>query len=312
MARRFVKYNPAFLSDSQIIDTFVVRHADLELIIRIIKENMTDSNQHVLIIGQRGSGKTTLARRVTAEIAQQEELRNRWYPLTFSEESYKAVTAADFWLEALFHLANQTGDEKWLRTHDELRLEPDDQRLGERALWQLLDFADKQAKRILLVVENLNMLFGDLTSKDEAWKIRHTLMNEPRMMLLATATSKFDDIESPSHAMFEMFKMHELKSLDDDECNHIWELVTGKKLTGEQIKPVRILTGGNPRLLAIIAKFGAHRSFTTTRTISKAIWTICRPLKERSTLPWRNYGNHQLPAKSLRPHDLISIRQVRF
>ena len=61
--------------------------------------------------------------------------------------------------------------------------------------------------------------------------------------------------------MFEMFKMQELKSLDDDECNRIWEFVAGERLAGERIKPIRILTGGNPRLLTIIAKFGAHRSF---------------------------------------------------
>ncbi len=261
MARRFVKYNPSFLSEDDLIDNFVVRHADLEMILRILSENTTNSNQHILLIGPRGSGKTTLVLRVAAEINRDTELCERWYPLIFSEESYRATSTTDFWLEALSHLADQTGDEKWIRAYDEMRTEVDDQKVGERPLWQLLDFADSQGKKILLIVENLNMLFSDLVNDDEAWKMRHTLINEPRLMLLATATSRFEDIESPAHAMFEMFKMHELKPLDDDECNSIWESVTGNRLAGRQIRPVRILTGGNPRLLAIIAKFGAHRSF---------------------------------------------------
>ena len=261
MTKRLMKYNPSFLTEEELIESFVVRHADMEIIIGIIGENVTDSNQHVLVIGPRGSGKTTLVHRVAAEIEQNTELRDRWYPLIFSEESYEVVSAGEFWLEALFHLSEQADDEKWRRTYVELKNETDDQRLASRTLAQLLDFADSQGKRILLIVENLNMLLGDLTSDDEAWKIRHTLINEPRLMLLATATNRFEHIENSSQAMFEMFKMQELKPLDDDECNRIWKQITGQKLLGERIKPIRILTGGNPRLLTIIAKFSAHRSF---------------------------------------------------
>jgi len=36
MVRRFVKYNPSFLEQEQLVSNFVVRQADLELIIRII------------------------------------------------------------------------------------------------------------------------------------------------------------------------------------------------------------------------------------------------------------------------------------
>lgn len=261
MTKRRMKYNPSFLTEDELIDSFVVRHADLDLIISTIAENSTDSNQHILVIGPRGSGKTTMVHRVAAEIARTEKLHERWYTLIFSEESYEVVSAGEFWLEALFHLAEQSGEEKWLRTYRELKNETDDQRLGERALAQLLDFADSIGKRVLVMVENLNMLLGDMSSEDEAWKIRHTLINEPRLMLLATATCRFEHIENNSKAMFEMFKMQELKPLDDEECNLIWEHITGHKLQGERIKPIRILTGGNPRLLTIIAKFSAHRSF---------------------------------------------------
>jgi tetratricopeptide (TPR) repeat protein len=261
MTKRTMKYNPSFLSEAELIEGFVVRHADLEIIIGIIGENITDSNQHVLVIGPRGSGKTTLVHRVAAEVIRDKELSDRWYPLIFSEESYEVVTAGEFWLEALFHLSEQVNAEKWKSSFNELKKESDEQRLADRALAQLLDFSDSQGKRVLMIVENLNMLFGDLTTEEEAWKIRHTLVNEPRLMLLATATNRFEHMENSSKAMFEMFKMQDLKPLDDDECNSIWEHITGQRLLGERIKPVRILTGGNPRLLTIIAKFSAHRSF---------------------------------------------------
>ena len=105
-----IKHNPAFLTDEELAATFVVRHDDLNLIARVVRENTTASNQHVLVIGPRGIGKTMLVRRVAIEVRQDEELRQKWYPLIFAEESYEVGTAGEFWLESLFHLGRQTGD----------------------------------------------------------------------------------------------------------------------------------------------------------------------------------------------------------
>lgn len=261
MARQFVKYNPAFLESEKLVENFVVRQTDLQMIVKIVRENTAASNQHVLVIGPRGSGKTTLVRRVSAEIARDEALSSAWYPLVFAEESYNALSAADFWLESLFHLAEQTRDPQRMESYHELRRDPDEKRLAQRALGQLLDYADSIGKRILLVVENLDMLLSEFSSETEAWALRHTLMNEPRLMLLATATARFEEIDHPAKAMFEMFRIHDLRPLNDEECNTIWALVTGKPLPGMQIRPIRILTGGNARLIALIARFGEKRSF---------------------------------------------------
>ena len=216
MANRIKKYNPAFLPEEELVESFVVRHAELDLIVQIIRENVTGSNQHVMIIGPRGIGKTMLVLRSVEEVRRKKDLSENWYPLVFSEESYQVTTPGEFWLEALFHLGQQTEDAHWKRTHKELSDEPDENRLRERALAQLMDFADSESKRILLVVENFNMLVGEQISDSDAWKLRHTLLHEPRVMLLATATSRFEEIDNSDKAMFELFKLYNLQPLDEE------------------------------------------------------------------------------------------------
>ena len=256
-----MKYNPAFRAEDELVRSFVVRHTSLELILEVLRESGGSTNQHQLVVGPRGSGKTTLVRRVAAEARREKELASRWYPVVFGEEAYAVGTPGEFWLEALLHLADQTRQERWSKAYDELLNERDETRLRERALAQLMDFADQQGKHILLVVENLNMLLGEQLGRDSDWDIRHTLQNEPRILLLGTATSRFEEIESIDRAWFELLTVHELKPLDAAECLTLWQAVSGDESGTAKIRPIQILTGGNPRLLIILAKFAAKRSF---------------------------------------------------
>jgi len=261
MAQRHMKYNPAFLKDDEIIDSFVVRLEEFNLIMGILKENTEKSNQHVLVIGPRGSGKTTLLLRIAAEIRKNPEFLNLWYPLVYAEESYDVASAGEFWLNALQRLEVQTNDDRWKRTYEDLSAEKDDERLHARALAQLMDFADSQNKRILLIVENLDMLLGRQCTDTDAWALRKTLLHEPRVMLLASAVTRFDEVENHDRAMFELFRQFELKPLDDEACRAVWRSVTGYEPKDKRIRPIQILTGGNPRLISIISLFGAKLSF---------------------------------------------------
>ena len=262
MSTLLYKYNPAFLTDDELLHSFFLRQKDCRLILETIDDNAYSSiNQHILIVGPRGMGKTTLVLRIAAEIRADAERSKQWYPLAFSEESYPVTTAGEFWLEALCHLARQTGDPRWQCVYAELQGERDDVRLRERALAQLLDFADGQQQRVLLIVENLQMLLGDQLKSADAWAIRHTLQNEPRIMLLATATSRFTEIDNINEALYEQFQLVDLKALDNNEIRAFWAAKTGITLDGKYIRPIQILTGGNPRLLAIIAVFAVRSSF---------------------------------------------------
>ena len=41
------------------------------------------------------------------------------------------------------------------------------------------------------------MLFADMDDPDAGWRLRHTLQTEPHIVLLGSATSRFDEIDQP-------------------------------------------------------------------------------------------------------------------
>lgn len=263
MAVAVKKYNPGFLSDDEIITSFCVRTAEFDSLVESLCESHTSSSPHSLVIGPRGSGKTHLLLRVAAEVRRNSSLSGL-FPVAFAEENYEVTTCGEFWLECLGRLSDQVPHEQRdnLRlTYDDLRTVTDDQALADRCIGSLLDFADRHEMRLLLLVENLNMLFDDISDPDVGWRLRQTLQTEPRFILFGSATSRFDEIDNPDHALYDIFRVITLPPLDTAECQALWQSVAGKCCTTEAVRPLEILTGGNPRLLTIIARFGADRSF---------------------------------------------------
>ena len=259
------KYNPGFLTDDELVASFCVRTHEFESLIESLSACTGDSNQHQIVIGPRGSGKTSLLLRVAAEVRRDADLAAGFFPIVFAEESYEVSTAGEFWLECLVRLAIQAPEREDAPnlhgTLADLRATQDDRTLGERCLAVLLDFADRESKRLVLMVENLNMMFRDMMDRDAGWRLRKILQNEPRIILLASATSRFDEIDHPDHALYDQFRVLTLRPLDTAECAALWETVAGQSRPTNTIRSLEILTGGSPRLLAIVARFGAGLSF---------------------------------------------------
>ena len=259
------KYNPGFASDAELVQSFCVRMAEFEAVVQTLRECTGNSNPHLLVIGPRGSGKTTLLLRAVAEVRRDEELSSRLLPVVFPEESYRVSTCGEFWLECLAQLADQAPADPdgpdLRRSWEDLRTERDDRTLEHRCLAAVLEFAKRIGKRLVLVVENLNMLFADMADADAGWRLRHTLQTEAGIVLLASATSRFDQIDDPDQALYEQFTTRTLRPLGSEECARLWEMISGNPPELNTIRPLEILTGGSPRLLAIVARFGAGLSF---------------------------------------------------
>ena len=264
------KYNPGFLSDEELISSFCVRLYSFESIVESLRECTGSANTHQIVIGPRGSGKTYLLLRVAAEIRRDDNLSSQFFPIVFAEESYEVSTAGEFWLECLLRLAEQAPLKPNMpdlkRSYEELRRDLDDQILGYRCLGALQDFADRESKRLVLIVENLNMMFRDFTDKEAGWRLRHTLQTEPRIILLASATRRFDEIGNPDYALYHQLCELTLRPLEPEACEVLWQTISGRERPPETIKALRILTGGNPRLLTIVARFGANLSFRELMT----------------------------------------------
>jgi tetratricopeptide (TPR) repeat protein len=258
------KYNPGFLSDEDSIRTFVVRQKDFQIVLEVLNENShASANRHVLVIGPRGSGKSTLARRLVAELRTNASLAEIWYPVLLGEESYTVTSAGEFWLECVFQLAEQCTSSdvraQLQARHREIQLERNNTRLRELAVGVITSFAAEMRRRILLVVENFNMIMEEQLGEHEGWTIRHALQNVPEIMLFATATKRFD--QSSDKALFEQFKVHELRPLTMPEISTLWTSLTHEKIARERNRPIQILTGGSPRLIAILADFAVNHSF---------------------------------------------------
>ena len=268
MANRPIrKFNPGtFQSNKEVIEQFVVRERELGIVLEVLRGNIdSPSCQHVLVVAPRGRGKTMLLARAAAEIRTNDKLSGRLLPVRFMEESQEIFNLADFWLETLFHLAREIAAQdsmlaRELRdTHAALSDRWREQALDEHARAAVLEAADRLGRKLVLMVENLQSL-GENVDENFGWKLRGLLQSEPQIMLLASATSRFAGLDDAKQPFFELFRIIELEPLSTDECRRLWQVVSGDQVSGREIRPLQILTGGSPRLLVIVAGFARHRS----------------------------------------------------
>ncbi|MCB9697164.1 MAG: ATP-binding protein [Alphaproteobacteria bacterium] len=178
-------YNPGLLDRDAVVAGFVARGRELERVLEDIRSLRV--GHHVLVAGARGMGKTTLLRRVEAEVARDPALRS-WLALKFPEEQYNVRTVADFWVNCLDAMADAfeaAGSVEQARALDAdvAALPDDDVARGEDALALLQRYAD--GRHLLLLVDNLDLL----AERVDGWELRRVLSDPERDLTIVGATS---------------------------------------------------------------------------------------------------------------------------
>jgi len=132
MPEGLFKFTPA-LEDPEILQVASVgREGELKRLLQAIREGTEKKgNQHFLLVGPRGIGKTHLLlllyHSVKGTITWDDlcrDLSRSWVPILFAEEEYRMTSLVDLLLEVLARLKEEAPDERLLRLISELEQVP--------------------------------------------------------------------------------------------------------------------------------------------------------------------------------------------
>lgn len=261
--KRPALYNPALWSREEVRTYYVARPKILARFLDDFRREQPGTRpQHRLILGQRGMGKSTLLRRLAIGVEDDVELAAQWLPLNFPEEQYNVATLADFWLNCLDAL----GD--WLEARGDIaemqaldaEIERLDRKDGEGALQTLLRLAGKLQRRLLLLVDNIDLILERLKDKD--WALREALQEHPELLLVGASSRALEATYDYGAAFYDFFRIDELRGLSEDEMRET--IVNLARLRGAdelirrldddpgRLRVLHTLTGGNPRTAVLL------------------------------------------------------------
>lgn len=263
-------YNPAILDDNEFMEGFVARHELTERLLSRLRE-ITPKNvaRHLLLIGQRGMGKTSMLRRLALGVSQDADLSTVLIPLTFREEQYNVHNLHVFWcncLDALGDYLEKTG------FHDQatqLDLEvgklsskgsdPD----GAAACALFKEWCNKEGKRPLLLVDNIDLIFSGLKEQHQ-WGLRRILQERGGVVMVGASAGFLESAAKVEAPFYDFFQVHQLEKLSHQELlTCLRQIALKRGEAGARVikvldcDPARIhtlydLTGGNPRTLVLL------------------------------------------------------------
>ncbi len=288
MARITHKYMPDQMSEEELKGTFAARHHTLDYLVDQLHKQMdTVTLTSYIITGERGAGKTTLIRMLCLRIRDDTDLCNAWLPVRFPEELPTVHSLRDLFATALDILVDQNVPEArtWFDRVDQEINEEQSQNLAITGLRQI---AQQQNRRIILFVENLDMVFERGLTADTRATLRRLLMTDPFLMIVGSAVRVFPEIGSYGQAFFNYFCPVDLPTLSQEQACEIltqrahWEgnehFEKQRQKHQPKIRAISLLTGGNPRLLMMLYEILCEQDMTSAVSALRTLIDELTPL----------------------------------
>ena len=292
------KYNPHLWSAEQLRAIFVARTNELADLMHTLRTTPPETvGQHVLLVGARGMGKSTLMRRLALAVEDDPELSAAWLPLRFPEEQYTVATLGKFWMNVIGSLADALQEQGQMAVVDELdaaaeRIAAMPAAAQAEACLDVIDrCATERGQRLLLLVDNTDLLLRNI-GRDAQWTLRATLQSNPRLLWIGGSYQTLEAESDYHDAFLDFFRPIHLRPLTVEEMRQallaLAETFGGSALREsmkrqldaqpERLPTLRQLSGGNPRTTVMLYEILANGQKGSVRSDLEALLDNMTPL----------------------------------
>jgi len=255
------KYTPDEMPQEEFLERFVVRNEIFDDVFKDIQSSdYKVANQHYIIVGQRGQGKTTLLRKLQIEVENDKKLAKFLIPVKFAEEQYQIRSLSRLWEEVADYLQS-LHEEVFPNVLDDMEAHFEDEDYELKA-FSYLEFAlKKKKKKLLLLIDNIDELIGKLNEKEQR-RLREILLSSSSFRIIGGSTKMLEQHYDYGKPFYEFFKIIKLKGFNKEESIAFLHSI-GKgeqkermeeiiKTNPARIETLRQLTGGVPRTLVML------------------------------------------------------------
>jgi len=240
------KFSPNLASAKERLETFVARDAILKDLLDRVR-NMESGARHCILIGPRGMGKTHLLLLLADKIEADEALAPKWSVVRFAEEEYSITSLAELLLKVVQSLPNGKSEEIG--------------RDADLALGHIRDYCAASGKRILLLMDNMQLYFQQFTDTDIG-RLRDILTSDSTFLIIGAAPSYFKQMTGYEESFYNFFEPIHLGELTPEEVGKMLrrrgefekeeDFLKELDTCRPKIEAVTRLTGGNPRLILML------------------------------------------------------------
>jgi tetratricopeptide (TPR) repeat protein len=273
-------YNPDWLDDDDLVAGFVARRSLFDsLRNELARAPRQGSVQHVLIVGPRGTGKTTLLKRLAVAIRRDADLADHLIAISFQEELYQLKNLADFWWVACEALCDEldragrsTEADRLSQTVEQARTAgPQTEPYDNAGLNLLLKTCETLGRRPVLLVDNIDMVLQRIDTKGRKrndplspayWALREALSTASAPIMIGGSVRVSEPFVGYDKAFYDFFASRRMPKLTLPEVEEVlghlakvhgasdWEQRVHARRG--RIHALHEMTGGNLRALGLI------------------------------------------------------------
>lgn len=243
-------------SADEIKKGFIARKNLLNRILtKINSTNRTDSIQHSVFVGPRGSGKSSILNRIKVEYLESD----KFIPIYLPEEQPGLYRLFDVWLAIIDEL-KAVG---YPIQRPEIDTSQDDfSYLSKTGYTVISEFLQTENKQIILLMDNIDRVFKNID--DDKALLRELLQNHKDFIIIGGSTEMSEDFWDYGDPFYQFFKIIQLDDLSKAEVNDLlthWsevhdlpEIKDVLRTNPGKVEAIRQMTGGNPRTMIMFIR----------------------------------------------------------